>query len=238
MYVLVGALVLWAGYFSWHVVRDIFIIRGGNVPSEVAKQQRFQATIAKVISQTKVEPSDIARIESAADQPTLGNPKASVRIVEFIDYQCPFSKEVAPTVRAFMKTHVQDAYFILRDYPISDIHPDAERVSVAARCVFAQKNSDRFWMFVDRAFASQDKQQPEDLRLYAQQAGIDLAKYDACITDPNVLAGVRSSEQDAIAAGSEGTPTFFFNGVKIQGAMDPASLETIFQEMKKKTTER
>lgn len=232
--ILVGLVVLWVGYFSWHVVRDIFIIRSGKSPTELAKQELFRSTIARVIAQTDVKPEDIARIESDGDHPTLGNPSAKVRIVEFVDYQCPFSKEVAPTIRAFMTAHANDAYYILRDYPIKDVHPDAERVAVSAQCVFAQRSASRFWTFFDRVFSSQEKQSASDLRLYAAQTGVDLPAYDVCISDPSVLTAIQKSAEDAIAAGAEGTPTFFFNGVKIQGAMDPASLESIFQEAKKK----
>lgn len=190
--------------------------------------------MARYFSQATVTKEDLDRINVSAGQPTLGNPDAKVHIVAFVDYQCPFSKEVAPTMRSFMKHHQDDALFILRDYPIRDVHPDAERVSVAARCIYAQGKPDLFWSYFDRLFVSQNAQSPENLRLFAQQAGADLAAYDACIANPKTLADVQRSASEALAVGTEGTPTFFFNGVMVQGAMDPDSLETIFQEAKKK----
>lgn len=234
VFLFTGLILAWAVYFSWHVVDDVFIIRGGKSPTKIVQQQQFQATMAKYFSQATVTPEDLARINVSNGQPTLGDASAPVRVVGFFDFQCPFSKEAAPTVRAFMKNHAKDAYFIFRDYPIRDVHPDAERVAVAARCVYLQK-PDAFWSYFDRLYASQDAQSDNNLRLFAQQAGVDLSAYDICIADPNTLADIQRSTSEAIAVGSEGTPTFYFNGVKVQGAMDADSLETIFQEAKKKS---
>ena len=229
-----AVLISWIVFFGWHVVNDIFIIRTGKSPTKIAEQQQFQATMARYFSQATVTPEDLARIDVPAGQPTLGNPKANIHIVGFFDYQCPYSREVSPTIRAFMKVHANDAFFILRDYPIREVHPDAERVAVAARCVFLQGKSDAFWTYFDRLFSNQSAQAAEDLRLYAQQAGVDVTTYDTCIADPKTLSDVQRSASEAIAVGAEGTPTFFFNGVMVQGAMDPDSLETIFTEAKKR----
>ncbi len=234
VFLFLGILIAWVIYFGWHVVSDIFIIKGGQSPTKLVEQRQFQATMSKYFSQATVTPEDLARINVSQGQPTLGDASAKVHIVGFFDFQCPFSKEVAPTLRAFMKTHASDAPFIFRDYPIRDVHPDAERVAVAARCVFLQGNQDAFWGYFDRLYASQDAQTDTNLRLFAQQAGVDLSAYDTCIANPNTLSDVQRSTSEAIAVGSEGTPTFFFNGVKVQGAMDAVSLETIFQEAKKK----
>ena len=66
-----------------------------------------------------------------------------------------------------MRKHAQDAYFILRDFPIVELHPESERVAVAARCVYEQHNQDRYWQYHDRLFASQERHTPDDLKAYA-----------------------------------------------------------------------
>lgn len=235
----VVALLVWAGYFSWLVAHNVTLLKSGVNPLEEAKRTQFRASIAKTIKETQPTADGLARIEPSGPEPTLGNPKALVRIVEFVDYQCPFSKQVAPVMREFMSRHAADAFFVLRDFPILDLHPDAEAVSIAARCVFEQDSDarrtthDLFWRYYDRLFASQDAQSPDDLRLYAEQIGVDLAAYDLCLGEKKTLAHIRDSFADGVAAGIAGTPTFFFNGVKIQGAPDADSLEIIFQEAKK-----
>lgn len=239
-WVVLGSVVLlvviaWGIFFIWQVVRSIVLIREGRSLTQLAREKKFQASIARTIANTRVTETDLSRLESR-DEPTLGNPEAKVRIVEFVDYQCPYSREVASVVRAFMRAHVQEAFLILRDFPIADLNPESERVAIAARCVYAQKNADRFWLYHDRLYASQEAQGPEELRLYAQQIGVDISLYDACVRAAVPRAHIRSSIEDALAAGVEGTPTFFFNGVKIQGSIDAKSFETIFQEAKKSAT--
>lgn len=230
---IVLALLAWSGYFSWLVARNVKLLKLGENPAEEAQRTRFRASIAKTIKETQPTSDGLARIEPSGPEPTLGNPNAPVRIIEFVDYQCPYSKEVASALRDFMRRHAADAFFVLRDFPILDLHPDAEAVAIAARCVFEQGNADRFWRYHDRLYASQDAQAANELRLYAEQLGVDLASYDACVSGQKTLAHVRESFADGVAAGMAGTPTFFFNGVKIQGAPDPDSFEIIFQEAKK-----
>ncbi len=232
-FVLLLPLMAWGVYLSVLVVKNVRVIQSGKNPQEIAKRKQFQASIAKTIAEHRVQDGDRSRIEGAGQEPTLGNPNAHVRIVEFVDYQCPFSSREALILREFMRRHSADALLILRDFPILELHPDAERVAISARCVFDQGNLDRFWRYHDRLYASQDAQSENDLRLFAEQNGADLDAYDGCVASARPLAHIRASFADGVASGVEGTPTFFFNGVKIQGAIDAESLEIIFEEAKK-----
>lgn len=233
--VLVSALMgAWFVYFVWLVGTHIVLVRQGKNPTALLKQQRFQASVAKTLEVNKLNADDLTRIEPKGPEPTMGNPNAKVRIIEFVDYQCPYSKQVAPVIREFMKKHSDEASLTLRNFPVTELYPDAERVAVAARCVFEQIPN-RYWEFHDRLFASQPQQSVEDLRLYASQAGANVARYDDCVALNRPLSQIKQSISDGEASGVIGTPTFFFNGVKIQGAMDAESLEVIFGEVKKTT---
>ena len=64
-------------------------------------------------------------VTSANGRPMLGNPEARIRIVEFLDYECPFCKRAAPEVRAFMTRHPDDVLLIVRDFPLESIHEHA-----------------------------------------------------------------------------------------------------------------
>ena len=234
---IVGIVVLcilgaWFAYFLWQIGYSVVLLSHGQDPTKVAQQKQFQASIAKSIANTHVTKEDLARLEST-DEPTLGNPQAKIHIVEFVDYDCPYCRQVAPVIRAFMQKHSQDAYLTLRDFPITELHPDAERLAVAARCVFAQKDSRRFWLFYDRLYASQSANSAQDLRLYAEQQGVNLSAYDACVSSQQTLPHVQQSVQDGLAAGVNATPTFFFNGLQIPGAIDADSMEVIFSEAQK-----
>ncbi len=225
----------WFVYFVWVFSLQYAALKSGKPPRDVLREQMFQASIAASLVSAQSGAIDRVRIESSSDEPTLGNPKAKIKIVEFVDYQCPFSRQEAPTIRAFMERHRDDVFFILRDLPILELHPDAERVAIAARCVFAQKDHGHFWEFHDRLFASQEQQSASDLRMYAQQIGVDLSAFDRCVVAKTPLAHIRASFADGVAAGVRGTPTFFVNGVKIQGAADAASLDAVIEEVRKKS---
>ena len=222
----------WVGYFLWQVGDSINLINNGQDPAVVNQQRQYQASVAKTVANAHVTADDLSKLE-AGQNPTLGNPSAPIHIVEFLDYECPFCRQSAPVLRAFMAKHMQDVYLVLRDFPLADIHPDAVNDALSAECVFAQMSDQRFWTYYDRLYASQEDQTVDDLRLYAQQIGVDLTAYDDCISRQTPLPKIQQSVQDGLNAGVGGTPTFFFNGVRIQGALDSQSLETVYQEVKK-----
>lgn len=129
-----------------------------------------------------------------------------------------------------MSKHSTDTRLIIRDFPITELHPDAEDAAVAADCVF-RLAPERYWDYHDRLFSDQAGQKtPDDLRVFATQLGLNMADFDSCVKFRVPLATIRQSEADGAAAGIEGTPTFFFNGVKVPGALDERTLELIVRE--------
>lgn len=220
----------WVGYFLWNVGVSVVAIRKGGVdPLEEIKRKSFEASVGRTFANADVKPEDVARV-TRGSHPTLGNPAASLVIVEFVDWSCPNSRRVAPIVRSFMKRHLDDAYLIIRDLPLTDLYPQSETTAIAARCVFAQGKPDVYWKYHDLLYDAQGRHADHELRGYAKSVGADLAAYDACVASKATLPEVRASLNDGIAAGVRGTPTFFFNGVKIQGAIDADSFEIIARE--------
>lgn len=230
----IGGLVL-IGFvaFIGTVIRYTLLFTSGKLDPKALRQQQFHASVSKRFSEANVANADLSRIEPKGSFPSLGNPEAAVRIVEFADYACPWSRSVAPVVREYMARHATDTFFILRDFPIQELHAQGEEVAVAADCVFKQ-DPKKYWIYHDRLFASQEAQSPDDLRLYALQLGLDAAAYDACVRKQLPLADIRKSLEDGVAAGVQGTPTFFFNGVKIQGAPDADTFALIVDEARKR----
>lgn len=178
--------------------------------------------------------ADQSRILPKLPQPELGSPTASVTIVEFLDYDCPFCRESESTIKAFLRAHSSDVRFVVREFPLTELHPQAEDAAAAARCVFLQQNPKRYWAFQERLFGTQGAHDVESLRIYAGQSGADLAKYDECISRRITQSALQSSLDDGIAAGVRGTPTFFFNGVKFQGAMTLQAMEAAFEQAKQR----
>jgi protein-disulfide isomerase len=230
---ILGAFVLlvllgWVGFFVWETVQSMSLIRSGKIGAG-ANSPSFESSVKRLFAGSIVNPDDVTRLDHGT-HPTLGNPKAPVHIVEFVDYGCPYCQKEATTLRSFMSRHMDDVELVIRDFPVTDLHPKAKDAAAAADCVFVQGNPDRYWRFSDLLFASQTAETTSELRTDAERLGANMNAYDACIKDPKTASGIQASIEDGQAMGVQGTPTFFFNGVKIQGDIDAESLEIVGRE--------
>jgi predicted DsbA family dithiol-disulfide isomerase len=75
-----------------------------------------------------------------------------------------------------------------------------------------------FWEFHDLLFANRRELEKEALAKYAQDAGLDLAAFQACVDKPEVKQRVQGDVDDAESLGIRGTPAFFVNGIQLSGA--------------------
>lgn len=228
----------WVLFFVWNLGQSIFLLRSGSLdPAADFKKKQFAATVSDVFANTQVTAEDLKRIEEG-DHPSLGIADAKVTIVEFIDWDCPYCREVSPTVRGFLAANPNRVRIIVRDFPLSDIHPQARDAAIAARCVYQVGGNDLFWMYHDRLFTTQGSHASADLRRYADAIGVDLSRYDGCIENPRTVSSVDASISDGQRAGVGATPTFFFNGTRIPGAIDPESFEVIVRAAETVTTKQ
>ncbi|MDD5341926.1 MAG: DsbA family protein [Patescibacteria group bacterium] len=163
-----------------------------------------------------------------ADDPGFGSTKAKVEIVEFVDFQCPFSGEAFPTVRKMMSEYGDRIYFVYRDYPGTDIHPDAERAAEAAACANEQ---DKFWEFHDRLFQNQAKLAAVDLEYYALQSGLDTDRFKKCLESDKYAADIEEDVEAGLAIGVTGTPTFVINGYVIPGVIPEDTFRQIIDRL-------
>lgn len=224
-----GIVIIGLGLFALQVRTYIRSIKAGN--PDPFQQKVIEASVTNLLTSMPVTSVDLSRIESKEGDPMLGNPEAKIHIVEFIDYQCPFSARSASAIRSFMSRHANDALLILRDYPLDSIHPQARGASIAARCIFSQGKAEMFWRYHDLLFSHQDALEARDLRTYAATVNADLPAFDGCIAARAPEGRIDVSIQDGTAAGVRGTPTFFFNGIRVQGSLDEQILEVILNKL-------
>jgi len=150
-----------------------------------------------------------------ADRPYLGNLNAKLVIVEFSDFQCPYCTDQFPIIRELTNTYRDDVLFIYRQFPI--INEDSIMISEAALCAHDQG---KFWPFHDRLFISHDQLLVDAIAviaLSARQAGLNIDMFESCLNEHRFRSTVISDAEAGVAAGVEGTPTFFVNGHKISG---------------------
>lgn len=222
--------VIGLGMFVVQTVKYVGVIRaGGPNPFE---SSRVEAKVTQILARPTTV--DTSRIESRGRDPMIGNPEAPIRIVEFVDYQCPFCARSHDPLRAFVARHPDDVLLIIRDFPLESIHPSAFTAARAARCVFAQEQPNLFWAYHGRLFANQTDLSETALRQHAQAVGANVKDFDRCLFSSFTEPEVRASIDDGVAVGVRGTPTFFFNQAPVQGAVDLETLEELFRQIKKK----
>lgn len=172
------------------------------------------------------------RVEVAVDPARVrGDAKAPVMIVEFSDFQCPFCRRVQPTLLALLKRYEGKIAISYRDYPLTEIHPQAQMAAEAARCAGEQG---KFWEYHDKLF-SQSSLERDTLYSYGQSLGLDMQRFHACVDTGKYRSAVESDFEAAQQAGVSGTPAFFINGIFLDGAQPQGEFEKIIDaELKRK----
>lgn len=143
-----------------------------------------------------------------------GAASPKVIIYEYSDFECPYCGKAQPTVEQVLRAYPNDVQLQFRHFPLS-IHPYAVPAGIAAAC--AEKQG-KFWEMHDLLYANQKALADADLEKYAQQVGLDMGKYRACVKSPEAKALVDSDMAGGISKGVEATPMFFVGGSKVLGA--------------------
>jgi protein-disulfide isomerase len=152
---------------------------------------------------------------------TLGSDAAPVEITEYSDFECPFCASFStvqiPTIKEQLIA-TGKVRWRYRDFPIPG-HKYSRFAAHAAHCAGEQG---KFWEMHDQLFYNhrwaQTGQNPTGLFSgFAKAAGVDLARYDACMDSGRYASRIEFSRQEGIERMVDGTPTFYFNGVKFTG---------------------
>ncbi|HXK29813.1 MAG: hypothetical protein A3H27_18140 [Acidobacteria bacterium RIFCSPLOWO2_02_FULL_59_13] len=176
----------------------------------------------------RLEPPTAGRKQVSVDgAPWRGAAKAAVTLVEFSDFHCPFCKQSQATLKQLLEQYAGKVKFVYRDFPIESIHPGAQRASEAARCAHDQG---KFWEFHDLLFANSPQSAPDDLKRYARQVGLDLARFEGCLSSGIHKATVQNDLADGARLGITGTPAFFINGRPLQGAQPLETFTRVIDE--------
>lgn len=187
-------------------------------------EERLQSSASRLAANTQVTPQDLAALADAS-APSQGPADAPLTIVEFLDYGCPFCRQTFEPIRELAIERAGSVRLIIRDFPLEDIHPGTTKASMAARCAQEQGN---FWAYHDKLFLLDQRSfTDEDLTKVAREVGIDVSSFVVCLDSARTRPLVEADLLAGLKAGIQGTPTFFFNGVKIQGAPSAEALDYI-----------
>jgi len=155
----------------------------------------------------------------ADDDPFMGKEDASVTIVEFSDYECPFCarfyQQTLPLLKEeYIKTG--KVKLVYRDFPLS-FHQQAEPAAIAANCAGEQ---DKYFEYHDKIFNSGGVagKSNTDYKKWAQELSLNVAQWEACTKDPARRQEIQKDMADGATVGIQGTPGFIINGKLVSGA--------------------
>jgi len=162
-----------------------------------------------------------------------GNPDSKVTVVEFSDFQCPACGAAFPATKTVFEKYKDRIRFVYRHFPLTGLHPFAVSAAEASECAADQQ---KFWEMHDSLFQQQSSwtatqsldEAKQNIRSIAQQLGLNMDSFDACVSGRKKLSKVQEDMDAAVRFGVNSTPSFFINGKLVRGGM---TVEAFSQEI-------
>jgi NhaA family Na+:H+ antiporter len=146
---------------------------------------------------------------------------APIVLVEYGDYECPHCQEVYPILYELKERMGNRIAYVYRHFPISRQHPNAQLAAEAAEAAAAQG---KFWEMHHRFFTHQNELGFDDLLRHAGAIGLDTDLFRRELEEHTYADRVREDFLSGVRSGVNGTPTFYINGTRYDGAWDFESL--------------
>lgn len=206
-----------------------FLTYAGQRPvgeDKASLREKVRAFQMQSLHEIKLDPS----------WPVWGNPDAKVTIVEFSDYQCPFCRLAAFSLKPYLQEFRRDVRLIFVNYPLDNACNDAMKGPMHPYACFAAKASlcgakqGDFWGFHDALFRNQRGLNEEEILKIAEKEGMSREEASACIASPEIDRMVRDQIESARAIYLTGTPTIFVNGRKLKYWRDPKYVQAVVRE--------
>jgi len=159
------------------------------------------------------------------NNPWFGSTDPKVTIVEFVDYSCSMCKNSYSTIREISLIYQNNVKIIIRDFPG---YEQSLNLAMAAHCA---KEQGLFWQMHDKLFQNQGVNQREQLIELANQIGADLTRFTDCFDQQKYLKQIQENFSAGQNLGVTGTPTWFINGVKIEGDIPYELFIQIMEEL-------
>ena len=150
-----------------------------------------------------------------------GEAAAPVTLVEYGDFECPFSREAVRTVQVLQREFGRDLRFVFRHFPLAAKHPHAVQAAEAAEGAASQG---KFWAMYTTLFDHQWELEYSDLMDYARQLGLDQSRFGEALIEHSYLNRVRADVTTGRQHEVSSTPTFFVNDRRQDGDADAHAL--------------
>lgn len=180
---------------------------------------------AKPPARPTPDPADVLYVP-VDESPVRGSDNALVTLVLFSDFECPFCKRIEPTIDTMVEEFGDDLRVVWKHNPLA-FH---QRAEPASRAAYAAGKQDKFWEYHGLIFENQKKLQDDDLDAYAEELGLDMAKFKEDMNSDAAKQQIKKDQALAARTKAQGTPHSFVNGIRVRGAQPEASFRKIIQE--------
>lgn len=221
-------ILIFTGFFVYYSIQLKFG-DAGKLVKEFAQTETGALTTKTLLEKlTKVEkPEQYIRKHDAV----LGAEKAPITIIEFVDFECAYSREAYSVMKSVAQKYNSVVRVVFKHLPMEQLNPDAEIAASAVSCAKAQG---KFWEYHDLLFEKQ-KLDLASLLGYAQELKLNTDQFNLCLTENKFEKDIAQDMLDAVQLGLKGTPTYIVNGYKIEGALTSELWDKVILELLQKS---
>jgi protein-disulfide isomerase len=174
---------------------------GGKAPSQVANAPTPSPSPTPSPPTAPPTADNVPAVDPDMDH-IRGNKDATISVIEYSDFECPFCKRHHPTMQALVDDYGDDVNWVYRHYPLG-FHPNALPGALASECVAELGGNDAFWSFTDKVFETQGEYAYED---YVTELGLDVPSFKDCLESEKYASKVQDQMDGGAQAGVSGTP--------------------------------
>jgi len=195
--------------------------------------QRRDAAFAALVTRLKKDYGVTSYLEPlrteipTAGFPTLGPASAPITIVEFSDFECPYCGGLFPTLKEIETKYADKIRVVYRQYPLTSLHPHAQKAAEASLCADEQK---RFWDFHDSLFGNQQDLTVDSLKRRAVELKLDAPAFNTCLDSGKHAETIKKDIVEGSRAGVSGTPAIFINGRLLSGNQPYTSIAQVIED--------
>ena len=161
--------------------------------------------------QPQTDPDKVHNIPEGKS-PIKGDKNATVNIVEFSDFECPYCARLQPTLKEVLKAYPKNVKLVYKHFPLS-FHKQAKN---AAKASMAAHEQGKFWEMHDLIFENYNKLSDEKFKEFSAQLGLDAKKFDSDYKSNKYDNQIQQEISLGQRVGVRGTPTLFLNGKRMQ----------------------
>lgn len=159
--------------------------------------------------------------------PVRGEEKASVTVIEYGDFQCPFCRSEQADLKTFLAKYRKRVRLVWKDYPLEELHPEAVNAAEAARCAQEQN---AFWQMHDALFANQERLGPTTYIELAQSLQLNIERFQDCLSSDRTIPLITAATTDARQLGIDGTPYYFFGETAVTSLPSAEELDRFLDQ--------